>query len=121
MTNEVRFFTQLGKRLAALRKSRGLSQQQLAKAVGLSQQIIASYETGERHIPVWRLLTLSEALGAVPEELLSDATATKRKRGPKPLLERRLDAILKLPKKDQALAVQLIDRLLESSNSLTSV
>ncbi len=37
MTDEIRFFTQLGKRLAALRKSRGLSQQQLAKAVGLSQ------------------------------------------------------------------------------------
>ena len=62
----------LGSRLAALRRVRGLTQQQLATAAGLTQVHIARLETGSRGqaIPYDTLRRLARALAARVEELL---------------------------------------------------
>jgi transcriptional regulator with XRE-family HTH domain len=46
------FFQQLGARIAALRKDQSLTQVQFAEILGLTQQMIASYEVGRRRVPV---------------------------------------------------------------------
>ena len=107
--------TDLGRRLATLRKQAGLSQAQLARAVDLPQRTIANYETIANYIPSNVLPDLAEVLGVSIDELLG-VGSKKSGRGPKPQLERRIDAIRRLPKNDQTLAVQLIDRLLKSAN-----
>ena len=40
------FFKEMGARIAQARKERGLTQQQLADALGISQQTLAHYEVG---------------------------------------------------------------------------
>lgn len=91
------FLKELGQRIADLRKDAGLTQAQLAEKVGVSQQIIASYENGRRNFPVARLLELAEALGVQAGELLTGTPETKRRR--KSRLDEQLAAIKELPAK----------------------
>ncbi len=50
----------LGSRIRYLRKAKGLSQDKLGKAVGLSQQEIAGIETGRRETTVTRLVGIAD-------------------------------------------------------------
>ena len=49
--------------LIELRKSKGLTQQQLSVETGLSQNYISSIENGERNAPVWTAKKIAAALG----------------------------------------------------------
>ena len=76
-----------GTRLAELRKAAGLTQVELAEAIGTSQRMVAYYESTEDY-PLARLLReLSRALGVSADELLGLTPATARpaaKRSRKP-------------------------------------
>ncbi|MEX5361020.1 helix-turn-helix transcriptional regulator [Pseudomonas guariconensis] len=51
ITSEEREFSiALGERIARLRKEHGITQTQLAERLGVSQQTIQVYESGERQI-----------------------------------------------------------------------
>lgn len=56
------YLKQLGKRVQALRKSHGWSQQQLAKASGLDRTYISAVEHGKQNITIGAISKLSEAL-----------------------------------------------------------
>ena len=62
--------------LRDLRQERGLNQQQLANLLGVPQQCVSRYETGERRLDVLELLHILETLG-MP---LSEFIALLRKR-----------------------------------------
>ena len=81
---EKTFFQQLGERIAALRNERGLTQVQLADALGYSQQQVLSIEKRRQRMPVWALPELSKALGVPVEELLGADESRPAKRGPTP-------------------------------------
>ncbi len=49
--SERAFFERLGARMAELRKSQDITQVEMAKTLGVSQQTINSYEVGRRRIP----------------------------------------------------------------------
>jgi transcriptional regulator with XRE-family HTH domain len=67
-----------GARLAELRKAAGLTQVELAEAIGTSQRMVAYYERTEDY-PLARLLrNLSRALGATADELLGLTPQTPR-------------------------------------------
>ncbi len=54
----------IGEQVRALRKARGLTQEELAVRIGTRQPIIARLEGGA-HIPTWRTLNrVAKALGA---------------------------------------------------------
>lgn len=59
-----------GRRLARLRQARGLTQRQLAPMVGISQRMLAYYETQTERPPAHLLPDLSRALGLTADELL---------------------------------------------------
>ena len=109
---EQRERTELGRRLAALRTRAGLSQAQLAKAAGLPQRTIANYETIANYIPSSTLPALADALGVTIEEIVGLPAARGGRRGPKSRLEKQFDELRRLPKSEQELATQLLDRLL---------
>ena len=115
-TTEERNRTELGKRLAEFRKKSGLSQAQLAKIVGVPQRTIANYETIANYIPSSVIPALADALGVTVEELIGISSAKAGKRGPKSRLEKQLEDLRRLPKPDQELASQLLDRLLASTH-----
>lgn len=54
---------QIGKRIASLRKQRGLSQEDLSKQLLISRSSLAQAELGKRNISVQELLALSKNLG----------------------------------------------------------
>ena len=58
------------KKLAALRKARGLSQKELAKMVGVSQTTIASWEIGTREPNIAKLIQMAEIFGCTVDELI---------------------------------------------------
>jgi transcriptional regulator with XRE-family HTH domain len=56
--------------LIEARARAGLTQQQLAKKLGMHQSFVAKYEGGERRIDVLEFLTITRAIGADPVRLL---------------------------------------------------
>ena len=53
----------VGRRLYQLRKDRGLTQRQVAAAVGITYQQLQKYETGVNRIGAGRLYAIAETLG----------------------------------------------------------
>ncbi len=62
----------IGKNIRALRKKAGLTQAEVAKALGVKQQVIASYEKELANPEVAKLPTLAKALGAKVGELFQE-------------------------------------------------
>lgn len=53
-----------------IRLARGMTQQQLADAVGISSQAIHYYETGQREPPFDIFKRICEVLGCTPNDLM---------------------------------------------------
>ena len=62
---------QLIARIAEARKSRGMTQAELAKALGRPQSFIAKLEQGERRLEIIEFTDLARALGQDPGEFLN--------------------------------------------------
>jgi len=110
--DEKLFFKQLGARIAELRKTHGLTQVQLAEALKLTQQMIASYEVGRRRVPVSLLPAIAHALAVSIDVLIGQKEATPGKRGPAPKLQQQMERIQRLPKAKQRFVMEMIDTVL---------
>ena len=110
--DEKDYFKVLGSRVAQLRKHQNLTQVQLAEALGMSQQMVASYEVGRRRIPVSMLHSLAQALSVDIDGLLGDAAKARIKRGPAPVLARHMERINALPKTQQKFVIQVLESVL---------
>lgn len=109
--DERQFFKALGARIAELRKTHGLTQVQLAEALELSQQMIASYEVGRRRVSV-SLLPAIAALAVSVEALIGQKDTTPAKRRPAPKLLQQMERIRRLPNAQQRFVMQMIDTVL---------
>ena len=112
--DEKQFFRELGHRIAERRKAQGLTQVQLAETLGLTQQMIASYEVGRRRVPVSMLPALARAL-SVNVEALIDEKATPAKRGPAPQIQQKIERLARLPKAKQKLVLEMLDGVLQQA------
>jgi transcriptional regulator with XRE-family HTH domain len=110
--DEKLFFRQLGARIAELRRTHGLTQVQLAEALDLTQQMVASYEVGRRRVPVSLLPTIAAALAVSVETLIGQKEATPGKRGPAPKLQQQMERIQRLPRAKQRFVMEMIDTVL---------
>lgn len=61
---------QFGKRLAALRKAKGWSQEALALESGIARSYLGGVERGQRNIALVNICRLAEALNRKPSELM---------------------------------------------------
>lgn len=111
-TEDREFFIALGERITSLRKARGLTQVQLADALGVSQQSVQAYEVGRRRMPISSLPTVARALGVSLEELFGEKIQTRGKRGPVSRLEQQIEEISQLPKTQQRFVTQMLDTVL---------
>lgn len=103
-----------GARLAALRGARGLSQEELAKAAGVSRRVIAYYEAESDQPPGALLVDLAHALKITTDELLGVTPATAKLAPKTARLLKRLQKIADLPPADQRTVLKLLDALHES-------
>ena len=115
--DEKDYFKVLGARVAQLRHDQNLTQVQLAEALGMSQQMVASYEVGRRRIPVSMLQALAQALSVDIDGLLGDAARARAKRGPAPVLARHMERISALPKTQQKFVIQVLESVLAQAST----
>jgi transcriptional regulator with XRE-family HTH domain len=100
-----------GARLAAFRRQRGLTQAKLGQAVGVSQRIVAYYETESSQPPGALLADRARALNVSADELLGltpvvDQTPPKLAR-----IRKRLRKVESLSVADQRTVLKLVDAL----------
>jgi len=65
-------FKDIGFKIQMAREEKGLSQEQLARALGCSQPALSNYEKGKRRLYLSHLEKLSEVLGKPPEYFMEN-------------------------------------------------
>jgi transcriptional regulator with XRE-family HTH domain len=114
--DEKLFFKQLGARIAALRKDQAMTQVQLAAALELTQQMVASYEVGRRRVPVSLLPQIAETLTVSLDELIGKKNVQPAKRGPAPKLQQQIERIQQLPRTQQRFVMQMLDTVIAQAS-----
>jgi len=104
-----------GKRLAAIRKSKGLSQLELAKKLGTSRANVTYYERKAVNPTLDLIRKCAEILEIPLSDLIEPEASSKKKPGPKSRLEEQLEAVSKLPKSKQRFVSQFLDTVLQAS------
>lgn len=99
-------------RLARIRKEKGLTQFELAKATGFTRRMIAVYESKIKNIPPQNISPLAKALNVSTDTLLGH-TVTKEKNEvlQNRKLIKKLKTLEELPSKDQKSVLDFIDAL----------
>jgi transcriptional regulator with XRE-family HTH domain len=107
------FYVQLGRRLTEARKAQGMTQVQLAEALGIAQQTLAHYEGGKLRVAVALLPPLAQLLGVSVDELIGTATPHRAgKRGPASRLQQQIERLSTLPQAKQRLVMEMLEGVL---------
>ena len=80
----------LGARIAALRRSRGMSQGQLAQCLGVSPSAVGMYEQGRREPAAATLVALAACFGVSTDYLLTGRPNQTEEKALRELMEKRL-------------------------------
>jgi transcriptional regulator with XRE-family HTH domain len=102
--------TPIGANIAAARRRRNMTQQQLADATGLDKTTVSYYERRAAAIPWATLQRIAEVLSVSADFLLNTKPATADLSATKGLLQQ-LDKAKTLPPAKQKLVADLIDNL----------
>ena len=106
---------ELGERLRNLRQSRGISQREVARLLGVDQSHVSNVERGVRGLTLQQVVKLSRGLDTSADEILNGG---KRRAPVKSLrdgrLLQRLQRIQDLPSSQQQAILKILDGLLES-------
>ena len=107
----------IGLRLAKIRKSRGLTQIQLAERIGINQYQISDYETGRLHLSDEMIIRFAKALETNADSILGLNVKTIDM--PSLKLVKRLSKIENLPPNQQKVLLKNIDMFLKAAESDT--
>ena len=110
-TQETTFYQELGQRVAALRKQQHITQVEMAKELGVSQQQIASFEAGRVKIPISLLPKLTIVLATPIDEIVG--IKQKNKRGPTSKLQHQMEMIRSMPRAKQKFIIEMLDALIK--------
>ena len=111
------YFKSLGAHVTTLRKSRGMTQAALARAIGVSQQAVFAYELGDRRISVLVLAKLAKIFSTPVGDLVGLSKPVRERKGRlSPRCMRHAERLQALSKTQQRFVVRIID-VLEDGNS----
>ncbi len=103
-----------GLRLARIRQEAGYSQRALAKEAGITQRMIACYESQGGSPPINVLSKLADALGITTDKLLGRNPVNGNNLKPQNRrLRKKLSELEKLPQKNREIVIKVIDGFLE--------
>ncbi|MFH1884013.1 MAG: helix-turn-helix transcriptional regulator [Planctomycetota bacterium] len=105
----------LGQRLARIRKERGFTQVELAKAIGITQVLVSDYERGKLRPHYEMIISFAQTLGVTTDEFLGLKEPKKDVKKPSLKIQRRLNKIEKLPPSQQRVLLKTIDTFLEAA------
>jgi len=101
--------TPFGQRLHTLREQGGLSQQQLAERLGLTQRAYAHWERNPVALRPEQLLSLAEVLNVSVEDLVGTNGSKKRGTGPTGKMKQLFEAASRLPRSQQQKIAALLE------------
>ena len=108
--------TDFGKRVAAARQQRGLTQRELADRIGVSLRMMEYYERRAQNVKSDVIKQLAAALNVSADDLLGIDTP-KNKPGRKSKLTRQIEQVEELPRSRQHFVAQVLDQLLAAEKS----
>ena len=106
----------LGERIAAFREQIGFSQQQLADALKVNQQMIAYWERRAVTLRPGQLAALADVLKVSVDELLGKPAPKTRGHGPSGKAHRVFEAVSRLPRRQQEKIVEVVEALVAQGN-----
>lgn len=102
-------------RLVELRKSRHLTQEQLAEQLGLSRATIAYYEANATNPRLETIHKIAGFFEVEPESLITDKLSEHSRPGPVPRLEQQVARLRRLSPAKQRLASELLETFLKNA------
>ena len=108
----------IGARIARLRRDKGMTQTELAEALGVSQPVVSDYENDVIKVSGEMVIQLAQVLGSSADEILGLEKLARANNGPikNRRLYRQLQNIEKLPKRDQQALLRTIDAFLSKAS-----
>lgn len=102
----------IAERVARLRKEKGITQEEMAQMLGVSQPVVSDYERGDLRLHGELIIKLAAILGVSADDILGlqparDNGSTRNRR-----ILRRVQQIDKLSKRDQEALLRTIDAFL---------
>lgn len=105
---------EIGQRVRALRKEQGMTQVELADALGTHQTSLSQIERGVRGVGVQHVLKLAKALKTSPDKLLAPTKPSPMSAPRNDKLLRRVRRLEKLPPEHQEAVVKMLDAFLDT-------
>ena len=119
MARKKRKGSDFGKRLARLRKARGLTQTQLAEAIGSTLRAISYYENESDYPPAPVIVDLARALKVSWEELMGLKKTRIEKEDPETRrLWKKFQQLRKLPERDKRAIIRMINSLIVANSKV---
>jgi DNA-binding XRE family transcriptional regulator len=115
------YFRALGAHVSILRKEQGMTQAELARALGVSQQTVFAYEVGDRRVSVLMLIKLARIFEITVEELSGMKMPIRPKRRLSPAGVRHAERYQQLSKTQQRFVHRIIDVLLVQNAARPSI
>ena len=104
-----------GQRMTAFRVAKGLTQSDLAAALGMTRNQIAYYERASTNPSMETVEKIAAFFGVTVGELLNDTTKTKNKPGPPSQLARLTERLSKLPRGKQKVVTDMLEGFLKQA------
>ena len=109
--------TPFGEHLYSLRQQAGVSQEHLAKKLGISQRSYAHWERYPVALRHDQLLKLADALGVTVEEVVGNTQPSKRGRGPAGKMRQLFEDASKLPRSQQQKVAAVLEAFIAQQSS----
>jgi transcriptional regulator with XRE-family HTH domain len=103
----------IGPRLSLLRKEKGVTQVELAQALGVSQPVVSEYERGSVPLRADQIVTLSNLLRISADVILGLKAQASATASTDSKLARRLRDAQRLPRRDRDALLRTLDAFLE--------
>lgn len=117
--------TGFGERLANIRKAKGLTQVELADAIGSTQRNISYYESDQGYAPAPVIVALAHALAVSTDELLGVARAKPKAKHEtqdpqQKRLLKKLSRVLELPPAERKAVLKVLDNVIDGYKARSS-
>jgi transcriptional regulator with XRE-family HTH domain len=104
-----------GQRMAAFRIAKGMSQGELAEALGMRRDLVTYYERAAKNPNLEVVKKVADFFGVTVGELLNDTTKTKSKPGPPSQFVQLAERLDRLPRAKQKMVADMLEGILKQA------
>jgi len=105
--------SEFGKRIAEARLRAGLTQVELSKRLGVTQQVVATWERRNVALRAEQIRTLAETLGTTADYLIGISASWKGTKGPSGKVRQVFEQVSRLPRRQQEKVVEFVEAFVQ--------